>query len=294
MACDVDDSSGGIETIMISEDAETAAEPYLSAPFSLRLEQMLIGFSAELSCVFRRRFSRSFSFEFFPTMTVPHPASTQQWQLEVMLRVFQSNLWIALPLEVVAELVSLLLERERTAILEPANAEDIAAVGFLLANILAEEELFVGQRIYVASVTAGEQERDPLGATGCVSLGVRTKLEGSEYVLSVRMEQALWNRISLYSRFRRLNGDHEVILQPALPFSLELELTGLSPMRIAQLAPGQELMLDHDSGIGAEWLLRPRNCCDERDSIRRSPALRLRPSGTDEHAAFYCVDYLID
>ncbi len=210
-------------------------------------------FVRELGTIFARRLKVPCEMELSaPDGTTATAAG--KWQLRALFRVFQRNLWIVLPLELAAELTALLLGRPRSTVLGSPSPDEVTAMSYLFAAILAEETLFSAQRVYLASVLTGEGGLPEEAMGERETVGVRLRILGSEYSAGVSFDRELHLRLHSYARARISHGTPTSPRWTALPIlrcHLCLRYLLDSPLQLLELKPGSVLKL-----AGSEDALR--------------------------------------
>ncbi|MFN8389855.1 MAG: hypothetical protein U0136_06165 [Bdellovibrionota bacterium] len=228
-------------------------------PLGGRLGSLLDRFLLVLSEALSRRLCVQLAI----SRTESSSQSDAEWELHVGCRVFQETLKIVLPLELAHELTALVLKRDRSAILGRPSAEDIAALSYLIASVLAEEPLFAAQRVYLVSIEAGVPPQSAVVAQRTLHLAVR--IRAVECALRVTVGQSLLKRYSAYAQTDRFSAvSRSTLFQGHRIAASVFTSLQLPPVTLIDLVPGSVIHLGH----AADWRL---------SLSARAPTLSLTP-----------------
>lgn len=178
--------------------------------------------------------------------------------LLVEIRVFQEQLVILLPIELVRRLASVALRREESRLLNPPDEEEMTAIGLLIARLLGEEELFRHQGIYLASLRAvtGSDLNNCLNAmladsdrAATAALHIEVEVGDTHCRVPVLIESRLAKRLSQYSRTRLFRSRTVQAAGRTLSLwrlHLGIEINSLAVL--LDIAPGSRLSLERCRG----------------------------------------------
>ena len=153
--------------------------------------------------------------------------------LMIRLRVFGDTLDLFFSSELVCELSAIALEGQPEKILTELGEQDIATMSYLVAKVLAEEEIFSHQRIYLTGAASNE----PLdkGETFLVSFTLR----GVRYEVPCGFSKGLLRRVECYGKLQLPRNT--LLSEVPSRWNLELFLELPSPYLLLTLAEGDLL-----------------------------------------------------
>jgi hypothetical protein len=115
----------------------------------------------------------------------------------IQLRVFQSPLQIIIPQELAHDLGAYVLEKEPGNILKNPSTDEVTAIGYFAAKVLAEEQLFSAQRIYITG-TKVVTHLDELDSLDFI-LSIKVNVDGFDYAIQVLLGASIYESIKEYA-----------------------------------------------------------------------------------------------
>lgn len=184
----------------------------------------------------------------------------------VNLRMFGQPIQLFLPAELVQELGASVLRKPTSRLLFTPSDEDLTATSFLIAQTLAEDELFVHQRIYLTDIRRQGAECSA-ALSNCnadlspLPLTVDIVIEGQKFSITVALSSNLIKRFTTYAKhfylpvlnrpvLNKLKIKWQIRLRfqlPSLEFLAHLgtERMFTVPLRLFVSRPGQRRKLNH-------------------------------------------------
>ena len=267
-----------ISVCTLQELTETSGDtPSHSQPLPRRTRRTLEDFLCALAAIFRRKLGGDIELRLSEENETD--VCENGWQLLMQFRIFQRNLWICLPSEFVEQLTALQLKRPRSLLLAQPSKEEVTALCYLFASMLAEEPMFTAQQIYLASVGNGELE--PAGDR--TRLFIAASIDSGEYILQFVSDPQLLERISAFSRCAP-GGDAYYAATSKIncaEFQLSLRFAVKSPLELLAIEPGSSIAIS-----SPVWSLIPTR------SVGSAPEIRLNEIGsTESELRFQCERY---
>ncbi len=183
--------------------------------------------------------------------------STFDRGLYLHLRVFQENLMIIFPPELVIELTSQIIQQKEYPILSDISLKEITALSYLVVYLLIREKFFLTQRIYlvganyVAQQFAEDELADKINLKEAIFLKLKFKLLESEYQIVLLLSEKVLLRIKSHLR---LTINKKILNQKIiLFFNLELKLSNLSLNSLWSIKKGEIIEFN---GRNSSWFLR--------------------------------------
>ncbi len=184
-------------------------------------------------------------------------------QVIVNLRVYHQNIQLVLPGELVHDLGAYVLHKMPTAVISSLTNEEITAVSFLIASVLADRALSK-QRIYLSSVhkkcNEEKQETSKRDREQNQQLCVSATVDKSHYRVLVRIPEELVGRLESYGKliFHR-EQTTRLLSRVFAQWSLQLRLNVGSLHGLTALKEGQRFPLTESTGA----LFSPSPLCGE-------------------------------
>lgn len=177
--------------------------------------------------------------------------------LYLHLRVFQENLMIIFPQELVVELTSNIIKQKEYPILSDISQKEITALSYLVIYLLVREKIFLSQRIYlvganyVAQQFAQDELSDKINLEEAIFFKLKFKLFELEYQIVLVLSEKILSRIK--SHLRLIVNKETLNQSISLFFNLEFVLSNLSLNSLWAIKKGEILDLNQ---IKAHWFLR--------------------------------------
>lgn len=177
--------------------------------------------------------------------------------LHLHLRVFQENLMIIFPPELVIELTSNIIQQKEYPILSDISLKEITALSYLVVYLLVREKIFLSQRIYlvganyVAQQFAEEELSDKINLAEAVFFKLNFKLLKSEYQAVLVLSEKILSRIK--SHLRLMINKATLNQKIALFFDLEFTLSNLPLSSLWAMKKGEIIEFNR---INSDWFLR--------------------------------------
>ncbi|MBP9837752.1 MAG: hypothetical protein KBC84_03470 [Proteobacteria bacterium] len=186
-----------------------------------------------------------------------------KWDVVVKLRVYQDEISLILPLELVNEFASNLLKKEQEHIIEEPTEEMLTAFSYLIVRVISKIR---SQKVYLCSVKSASSQEISMKNKYLISYIAKTRI--GEFNFSVVLNNSLLQRIKIFSKYDvSLLNDERIWQKIIIPANINLNLKILEIKNIFHLKQSQIIPVDMKS-ISAVLVTKTKENTDKEISLK--------------------------